>query len=81
MGKENYVKVFRDSAEKEWEVVVGRESWGTVVAIFVQRGGDEAPRETVLEVSSWDEGNRLLLGLDDDGLRALLAESVPKPMG
>jgi hypothetical protein len=80
MGKEKIVKVFRDSAEREWEVVVGRESWGTVVAIFVQRGGREPPRETILDVSSWDDGNRLLLGLDEDGLRALLDKSVPKRM-
>ena len=73
------MRVFQDEAGREWEVIVGRESWGTVVALFLIRREPGAPRQTYLEVRSVDEGNRLLSGLNVEGLRSLLADSVPKP--
>ena len=73
------MRVFKDLLGNEWEVVVGRESWGTVVAIFILRGKDEPPRQALLDVSSWDEGNRILLGMAEDELRDLLGASVLKP--
>jgi hypothetical protein len=73
------MRLFRDGAGSEWEVLVGRESWGVVVAIFVVRKGPEPPRQALLEVASADEGNRLLQELSERDLRALLGTSVPKP--
>jgi hypothetical protein len=73
------VRVFQDPTGREWEVVVGRESWGTVVAIFILRKGSEPPRQSLLEVSSADEGSRLLLGMTQGELQALLGGSVLKP--
>jgi len=75
------MRVFKDLLGNEWEVVVGRESWGTVVAIFVLRGSTESPRQALFEVSSWDEGNRLLQEMTDEELRDLLGASERKPMG
>ena len=72
---------FKDPRGVEWEVVVGRESWGTVVAIFVPRGEHASPRQALLDVSSWDEGNRLLLGMSQGDLQDLLMASDEKPMG
>ena len=60
-------------------MLVGRESWGTVVAIFVARGGTEPPREALMEVSSVDEGNRVLLSMSAEKLHGLLMASKQKP--
>lgn len=79
-GEQGQVRTFSDSEGMEWEVVVGRESWGTVVAIFVRKGSPDPPRETLLEVSSWDEGNQQLLEMPVERLRALLDASTPKSM-
>ena len=70
---------FQDPAGREWEVVVGRESWGTVVAIFVATGDPEPPREAMMEVSSADEGNRVLLTMSSEELHELLLASKQKP--
>ncbi len=73
------MRVFRDSSGREWEVVVGRESWGTVVAIFVARGGTDPPREAMMAVSSADEGARVLLNMSVQELHGLLMASKQKP--
>jgi hypothetical protein len=75
------VRLFKDLLGNEWEVVVGRESWGTVVAIFVLRGSSEPPRQAIIDVSSWDDGNRRLQEMTDDDLRDLLGASEKKSMG
>ena len=72
------MRIFKDLLGNEWEVVVGRESWGTVVAIFVLRKGTEPPRQALMDVSSWDDGNRILLEMSQEDLRDLLGESVQK---
>jgi hypothetical protein len=72
------VRNFRDEEGAEWEVVVGRESWGTIVAIFVPREGENDPRQTLLDVTSFDRGSRLLREMKEDDLRDLLQISVPK---
>ena len=72
------MRSFRDSDGNEWEAVVGRESWGTVVAIFVPKKGDGGPRQTLLEVTSYDRGSKLLREIGDEELRNLLETSVPK---
>ena len=75
------MRVLRDPMGREWEVVVGRESWGTVVAIFVPRGWVEPPRQALMSVSSTEEGDRLLLGMKAEELQTLLVSSKPKPTG
>jgi hypothetical protein len=68
---------FRDREGVEWEVVVGRESWGTVVAIFVPRTGG-GPRQTLLDATSYEKGSRLLREMNEEELKGLLQVSVPK---
>jgi hypothetical protein len=77
--KESVVRVFRDKVGAEWDVMVGRESWGMVVAIFVLREGPEPPRQALMDVTAADEGNRVLLGMTEKELQAMLDRSVPKP--
>ena len=69
---------FRDMEGAEWEVVVGRESWGTVVAIFVPKKGGSGPRQTLLDVTSFEKGSRLLREMNEEELEDLLRVSVPK---
>ena len=73
------MRSFRDELGNEWEVMVGRESWGTIVAILVPRESAEAPRQTHLEVPSLGEGNRVVLGMTEEELQTLLLNSVLKP--
>ncbi len=65
----------------EWDAVVGRESWGAVVAIFVPKRGAESPRQTLLNVTSLEKGNRLLREMSEEELRNMLGVSIPKPTG
>lgn len=78
-GKETALRVFRDAAGAEWDVLAGRESWGMVVAIFVAREGSTPARQAHLEVSSSDEGARLLGRMTQEELQILLENSSPKP--
>jgi len=74
------VRRFRDTAEREWEVVVGRESWGTVVALFLPQDGSEAgPRQALMDVPSADGGNRQLLAMSEEELQSLFERSGEKP--
>ena len=75
------MRLFRDLEGREWEAIVGRESWGTVVAIFLLREESGPPRQILLEGSSADEGARLLMEMTQAQLQELLAVSVLKPTG
>lgn len=85
------MRSFEDEHGRVWDVVAGRESWGAVFAIFIPRRGSSEdtageratpePRQTPLQATGYAEANRELEGLDDDGLRALLARSDPKTIG
>ena len=68
---------FTDDAGRAWDVVLGRESWGTLVALFVPVDGG-APRQAVLPAASHDEAQRALDGMDVAGLRELLRTSTEK---
>ncbi|MBT8397854.1 MAG: hypothetical protein HKO65_00025 [Gemmatimonadetes bacterium] len=73
------MRVFRDDGGNRWDVVVGRESWGTVVAIFVVQEGAEAPRETMMKVRSPEEGTRELMAMTEEELGDLFTRSAAKP--
>jgi hypothetical protein len=64
----------------DWEVVVGRESWGTVVAIFVPCRGGDPPRQVLLRSTSTEEAHRELQSATEEELRALLKRSELKRM-
>jgi hypothetical protein len=64
----------------EWDVVVGRESWGTVVAMFVPRKGNAPPRQAVMDTSSSEEALTLLRNMSQRELQDLLDKATPKPM-
>ena len=59
-------------------MVVGRESYGTVVALFFPRTGSESPRQALLDVSSPEEGGRLIREFSDDDVAELFRRSAEK---
>ena len=58
-----------------WDVLVGRESWGGTVLLFVRRDGAET-RTAPLAAETPREAERLLLALTDAELRERLDASV-----
>ena len=73
---------FTDRDGREWDVVLGRESWGASVALFVPRtAAGMAIRQTALSASSHDAAARELSSLDRAALQALLDRSSIKQEG
>ena len=72
------MRLFLDTEGNRWDVVVGRESYGTVVVLFFPRTGSESPREALLDVSSPEEGSRLLREFSDDEVLELFRGSAEK---
>lgn len=71
---------FADSEGREWEVVVGRESWGRLVAIVVPVDGATEIRQTGLLAGSYDAAAHELDAMSEDELRELLDRSEPKTL-
>lgn len=71
---------FTDTDGRLWDVVVGRESWGTLYALFVPAGaGHDAPvRQALLRSAGYDDAMRELDQLDEAELGALFQGAVPK---
>lgn len=72
---------FRDERGRDWDVVIGRESWGAFVALFVPRSGDEPVRQVPLGSESRGAAAREVHALDEEELGALLERSRPKESG
>jgi hypothetical protein len=72
------VRGFTDDAGRTWEVVVGRESWGTLVLVFSPRAGGDA-RTSILAAETAYAANAELDALSDDELRERLRHSRPWP--
>ncbi len=71
---------FTDEHGRVWDVVLGRESWGTLYALFVPAGAPaERPiRQALLRSAGYEQAQQELDGLDDDALRDLFATSQPR---
>ena len=68
---------FEDRSGRVWDVVVGHESWGALLALFVPLDGGDA-RQTMLRASGYNEAHQELEALEPAGLQALLDRSVEK---
>jgi len=70
---------FIDERGATWDVVVSRESWGTLYALFVPAGaGDAEPmRQALLQSAGYEQAQQELDGLEDQALLALFAASQP----
>ncbi len=71
---------FTDPAGRIWDVVLGRESWGTLYALFVPAGTGPLPpiRQALLQSAGYEQAQQELDGLDDEALRALFAAAQPR---
>jgi len=67
---------FVDEQGLGWDVVVGRESWGGMVALFVPQSGDVMQK--ALSADSHAEAQAVLESATDAELRAMLAQAQPK---
>jgi hypothetical protein len=70
------VRSFTDDAGNRWQVMIGKESWGTLVLLFSPESGGEA-RKSVLQSETMFDANAELDALTDDALRARLRDSAP----
>jgi hypothetical protein len=76
--REGSVRRFKDHTGGVWDAVVGRESWGAVVALFVPRNGDAAARQASIPASGFEEATAWMESCSDDELRDRLDESTEK---
>ncbi len=70
---------FQDRAGVRWDVVLGRESWGALYALFVPAGGPGGVRQTPLRTPSYEAAQRELDESSEERLQELLERSEPKP--
>ena len=61
-----------DATGARWDVLVGRESWGTLLLLFSPREGGDT-RQAVLAAETPTAAERELDDLSDDRLREMLA--------
>ena len=69
---------FVDDAGRAWQVVLGKESWGTLVLLFSPAGAGET-RTSVLAAETMFAANAELDALTDQDLRDRLRDSRPWP--
>lgn len=69
---------FEDDGGGVWDAVVGRESWGAVVALFVPRSGSGPARQASIPAKGFEEATAWMESCTDDELRERLAESTEK---
>jgi len=74
------MRTFEDGLGRKWEVAVGRESWGVIVAMFLPADGGRDVRETPLEVGGYEEGVAEVEALDQEGLKEMFERSRAKKM-
>ncbi len=74
---------FSDQSGRFWDVVVGRESWGTLYALFVPAGphANEPVRQALLDSSGYDQAQRELESMDDARLLRLLDHAEARDRG
>jgi hypothetical protein len=72
------VRSFVDDAGRAWQVVLGKESWGTLVLLFSSAVGNET-RTSVLTAETSFAANAELDALTDQELRDRLRDSRPWP--
>jgi hypothetical protein len=65
-----------DDEGRRWQVVLGKESWGTLVLIFTPEGVGES-RTSVLVAETMLAASAELDAMTDDDLRARLRDSRP----
>lgn len=68
---------YEDTEGRRWQVVLGRESWGALYALFVPQEGGEV-RQAALAADSYGSAQEEVEGQGADGLDRLFERSRPK---
>ncbi|HSJ23307.1 MAG TPA: hypothetical protein VK929_01400 [Longimicrobiales bacterium] len=75
------MRTFTDRDGTRWDVVLGRESWGALLALFVPASGAAPARQALLQASAYDAAMQELDELDETALQELLDRSTVKDEG
>lgn len=67
---------FRDANEAEWDVVIGKESWGTLCALFVPVAAGVQIRQVVLSAATALDAESQIDEMNDVALNRLLARAA-----
>lgn len=73
------MRAFVDRDGQRWDVVLGRESWGGLVVLFVPAAPAAPVRQASFPADGYDIAVVALDELADDRIQQLLDESQPKP--
>jgi hypothetical protein len=77
--RERLVRRYTDSRGRSWDVVVGRESFGALYALFVPSGETRAEtRQTLLGAESQTGARQAVEAMSDEELNELFDRSEPK---
>lgn len=70
------MRIVVDDAGRRWQVVLGKESWGTLVLLYSPADGGDA-RTSVLAAETMHRANGELDAMTDDELLVRLRDSRP----
>jgi hypothetical protein len=77
--RERLVRRYTDPRGRTWDVVVGRESFGALYALFVPAAETRAEtRQALLDAESQTAARQSLEGMTEDELTELFERSEPK---
>jgi hypothetical protein len=77
--RERLVRRYTDSRGREWDVVVGRESFGALYALFVPAAETRAEtRQALLQADSQARAWEAVEGMTDEEMNELFDRSEPK---
>lgn len=73
---------YTDGQGREWDIVIGRESFGALLALFIPaRGNAAGPREIVLPAASQPAAEAELEAMTENELHELFLRTKPKETG
>ena len=73
------MRQYTDPRGRDWDVVVGRESFGALYALFVPAGETRAEtRQTLLQQESKSKAQTAIEAMSDDEMNDLYQRSEPK---
>jgi hypothetical protein len=79
-GEAGKMRRFRAPGGLPWDAVVGRESWGTLYALFLPAGvgRTEPVRQALLASAGYEQAQQELEQMDEAALQGLFAASRPR---
>jgi hypothetical protein len=77
--RERFVRRYTDPRGRQWDIVIGRESFGALYALFVPAADTRAEtRQSLLHADSQGAALEAVEGMSEDELNDLFERSEPK---